>query len=222
LEIASAPAGILVLQKEEFVRRILWIAGLALVSSFIASAQNAPKADIFGGYTYNRVSDFTIPFESLFNAQGPAFPVPAYGLNGYTGSVNVRAYRWLGATLEITDLYGTPLKKVLSTPVNSREHEYSYLAGPRVSVSFRREQWTPFIQALYGEAHGAALVTIPGETGSFYLSKRKYAVAVGGGLDFKLRKHVAARLVQAEYAVTHFESSQQKNLRISTGFVFRF
>ena len=210
------------LQKEEFVRRISWIIGLVIVSSFIASAQSAPRADIFGGYTYNRVSDFTIPFESLFNMQGPAFPVPAYGLNGYTGSVNVRAYRWLGVTAEITDLYGTPLKTIVSTPVNAREHEYSYLAGPRVSVSFRHERWTPFVQALYGEAHGTALVTVPGETGSFYLSERKYTVATGGGLDLALRKHLAARLVQAEYAVTHFEGSQQKNLRISTGLVFRF
>jgi opacity protein-like surface antigen len=182
---------------------------LALVFSFIASAQSAPRADIFGGYTYNRVSGFTIPFQALFNTQGPAFPVPAYGLNGYTGSVNVRAYRWLGVTAEITDLYGTPLKKVLST-------------GPRVSVSFRHERWTPFLQALYGEAHGTALVTVPGEAGSFYISERKFAVAIGGGLDLKLKKHVAVRLAQAEYAVTHFESSQQKNLRISTGFVFRF
>jgi len=204
------------------VRRILWIFGLALVFSFIASAQSAPRADIFGGYTYNRVSGFTIPFQALFNTQGPAFPVPAYGLNGYTGSVNVRAYRWLGVTAEITDLYGTPLKKVLSTPIDSREHEYSYLAGPRVSVSFRHERWTPFLQALYGEAHGTALVTVPGEAGSFYISERKFAVAIGGGLDLKLKKHVAVRLAQAEYAVTHFESSQQKNLRISTGFVFRF
>lgn len=210
------------LQKEKFVRRIPWILTLALVFSFIASAQRAPRAEIFGGYTYNRVSGFTIPFEALFKTQGPAFSVPAYGLNGYTGSVNVRVYRWLGVTAEITDLYGTPLKTVASTPVNSHEHEYSYLAGPRASVSFRHERWTPFLQALYGEAQGTALVTVPGETGSFYLSERKYAVAIGGGLDLKLKKHIAARLVQAEYAVTHFESSQQKNLRISTGFVFRF
>jgi len=204
------------------VRRILWIFSLAFVISFTASAQSAPRAEIFGGYTYNRVSGFTIPFETLFNTQGLAFPVPAYDLNGYTGSVDVKVYKWLGVTAEITDLYGTPIKTIDSTPVNAREHEYSYLAGPRGSVLFRHERWAPFIQALYGGAHGTALVVIPGETGSFYTSERKYAVDIGGGLDLKLNKHVAARLVQAEYAVTHLESGQQNNLRISTGFVFRF
>lgn len=204
------------------MRRIPWIFGFVIVSSFIACAQNAPRAEIFGGYTYNRVSGFTIPLEVLFKVQGPAFQVPAYGLNGYTGSIDVKVYKWLGAAGEVTDLYGAPVKTIESTPISSREHEYSFFAGPRVSVSNLRERWTPFFQALYGEAHGVMAATTPGVTGSFHLSERKHAVAIGGGLDLKIKKQVAVRLVQAEYAVTHFESSQQKNTRISTGFVFRF
>jgi len=45
---------------------------------------------------------------------------------------------------------------------------------------------------------------------------------LGGGVDLKLTKLIAWRLIQAEYLLTHFARSNQNNVRLSTGLVFRF
>ena len=52
-----------------------------------------------------------------------------------------------------------------------------------------------------------------------------FATALGAGFDRKLSKHVAWRVVQAEYLITKFQDGNnnfQNNLRLATGLVFRF
>jgi outer membrane protein OmpA-like peptidoglycan-associated protein len=61
-------------------------------------------------------------------------------------------------------------------------------------------------------------------------SETVFAMALGGGLDVKVRDHLALRLVQAEYLMTRFrdpstiagERAARHNIRLSTGIVFRF
>ena len=65
-------------------------------------------------------------------------------------------------------------------------------------------------------------------------SRNTFAMAVGGGSDMKLGKHVSARLIQLDYFLTRLEAPSttnlfgpssnrnQNNFRCSIGIVFNF
>ncbi len=48
------------------------------------------------------------------------------------------------------------------------------------------------------------------------------AVSVGGGLDFDLTPKFSVRVVEVDYIDAKTFGSNQKNLRVSTGLIFRF
>jgi outer membrane protein OmpA-like peptidoglycan-associated protein/opacity protein-like surface antigen len=107
---------------------------------------------------------------------------------------------------------------------------YTYMFGPR--LSFRRERFTPFVQALFGGAH-ASDVTLNGCSGIGCTPlpfENSFTMTAGGGLDITLNRHVALRLFQVEYALTDFKdptsstgsTAKQNDMRLSAGLVFRF
>ena len=60
-------------------------------------------------------------------------------------------------------------------------------------------------------------------------SLNTFAMAFGGGVDYKLMNHISVRLFDADYLFTHFNPNEfggpnnsQNNLRVSTGVVFNF
>ena len=86
-------------------------------------------------------------------------------------------------------------------------------------MNFRRGKITPFAQVLFG-----GVVTTDGivrSTGT----ENNFAMTAGGGVDFKVSKHVSVRPVQAEYFMTKIPdglNNRQNNFRFSAGVVFRF
>jgi hypothetical protein len=67
---------------------------------------------------------------------------------------------------------------------------------------------------------GAGCTPLPAEN--------SFAWTAGGGLDFNLRRHLAIRIIQAEYLMTRFQdyssgkTTEQDDVRLSAGLVFRF
>jgi len=58
-------------------------------------------------------------------------------------------------------------------------------------------------------------------------TQNAFAMTAGGGVDYKLLDHFSVRPFQAEYLMTRFGEGTlgtrtQNNLRVSTGFLFRF
>jgi opacity protein-like surface antigen len=90
--------------------------------------------------------------------------------------------------------------------------------GPRISISVGR--WKPFGQALFGVAHISS---------NGFGSDNSFAMALGGGLDYRIVKPVAWRF-QLDYMRTQLTlpgfgfapGSAQNNSRFSTGIVLRF
>jgi len=120
---------------------------------------------------------------------------PSINANGWNAAVNGNLNRWLGVTADFSGAY------------KNGGHLHTYMFGPTFSA--RTERVTPFAHALFGGATGG------GET--------FFSMAVGGGLDVNANKHVALRLVQADWLL--FRSgglTDKKNVRVSTGLVFRF
>jgi opacity protein-like surface antigen len=186
------------------MKRWALFCGLMLIFAGVASAQDTPKAEVFGGYSYIHVS------ENSFGAN----------LNGGSASLSYNPNSWLGLVGDFGGYHGGPSF--------GNGDVYSYLFGPK--IAFRRGRITPFVQTLFGGAHAsgsgntclAARVRPEGTSCTTSVSENSFAMTVGGGLDWNATEHIGVRLIQAEYLLTDFVSTRQNNARISAGVVFRF
>jgi opacity protein-like surface antigen len=182
---------------------------LAVVSLFGATAyaqESAPKLDVFAGYSY-------------LQANPGVKGVDSFHLHGGSASAAYNFNSWLSG---VADFGGYNNGNILGTGASGTIS--TYLFGPRVSYRRLRHfhKVTPFGQVLFGVAHAnsSAFGTTSSQNG--------FAMTAGGGVDYKLFDHFAIRPVQAEYLLTRFGvgtvagTQTQNNLRLSTGFVFRF
>jgi opacity protein-like surface antigen len=178
------------------MKRLLFLAGLMLFLPLIASAQEAPKAEVFGGYSY-------------FRADGQGGP--SENLNGWNGSVVGNLNKWFGVKADFSGNYGN----TTFAGITSHDSIYTYTVGPQVSYR-KSERVTPFVHALFGGAHfrSNALGTTFTDNG--------FAMYLGGGVDVKLTKSLALRAFQTDYALDRVSGSNLNNFRFSTGLVFRF
>jgi len=182
-----------------------------------------PKIEWFLGYSFWR-----------------ALPTSSHNRMGYLhgGSTSV-AYnfnRYLGLVADFAGFDNSRLTLFSPTgspTVDSNGSAYTYTFGPRLSYR-RYERFTPFVQSLFGGVH-ASSVKISGCTGDPSCtplgSDNSFVTMLGTGLDIKLSRHIALRLLEGDFLLTHFrdplstngeERGWQKNARLSTGIVFRF
>ena len=95
--------------------------------------------------------------------------------------------------------------------------------GPRYTWSLPSRKLTVFGQGLIGEAFGSDSI-FPTPRGA-QTDTTSFALQVGGGVDLRLSKHLAVRLLQADWLRTQFPNAStnvQNNLRLGAGIVFRF
>jgi outer membrane protein OmpA-like peptidoglycan-associated protein len=172
--------------------------------------QVTPTAELFAGYSYLRFNPRVNGTAQTFDNQG--------GTASIAGNVN----RWLGLVAD----FGFYKVSGDLQPGSSGKAQ-TYLFGPR--FSHRGERWTPFASVLLGAARMSVDSSTPvAGSNNFFnntVHKNAFATAFGVGFDYKLSRHVAWRVVQAEYLITKFpdgNSNFQNNLRLATGLVFRF
>lgn len=186
--------------KLKFVVSLLAVFALSAVSGF--AQESAPKVDVFAGYSY-------------LQANPGVTGVDSFHLHGGSASA---AYHFTNSLSAVADFGGYDNGNLLGTGTDGRL--YTYLFGPRLSYRHYRK-FTPFGQVLLGSAHANASAF--GTTGS----QNAFAMTAGGGFDYKLFDRFWIRPVQAEYLLTRFREGalgarNENNLRLSTGFVFRF
>ena len=175
----------------------VWLFGAA------AQAQDVSKFDVFAGYSYVRANPATSGIDS-------------FNMNGGSASLAYNANNWLSA---VADFGGYHTNNILGTGIDGTLS--TYLFGPRISYH-HDSRITPFGQVLFGVAH------IGGDNGlAFSTSNNSFAMAIGGGVDFKVSHRFSIRPVQVAYLMTHFNelglgAQNQNNLRVSTGVVFHF
>jgi hypothetical protein len=190
-------------------------------------APSAPKAEIFGGYSYLRNN--------------------SNGFNGWEGQGTVNFSRHLGITAQFDGNYRNALSGPLSsiTSITSflgispgvNQHFYDFLVGPTATARFGKN--AVFAHALFGGAHSSlsAGVGLPfvGGLSSGVTSATGFAMDFGGGIDIGLTRHIALRAAQVDYLQTRFNAAdalsfglttstgaRQNNFRYSAGIVFRF
>jgi opacity protein-like surface antigen len=168
---------------------------LCVLLSVFSVAQEFPRVEVFGGYSYMR-----------------SWPegAPGTNLNGWNGAMQYNTSRSIGFKADVSGHYGTP---VAGTTVNS----YSFLFGPVISSRVEGSPgFTPFLHGLVGANRVSA------STAGLNASDTAFAMALGGGLDVKAARRVSARLVQVDYLFTkHGTATHQNNIRVSAGVVFQ-
>jgi hypothetical protein len=198
------------------LRRILALAIASLAAS-AASAQVPTRGNVFFGYSYLNTTPLT--FVGITSRQG---------LNGWEGSVEGKVFRYVGLVADIGGNYGSqtlPIAVgtcaigVVCSPLRANTHVQNFLFGPRVSANFGKIR--TFGEFLVGAGRVSANMTsnlpdnfpIPPDT--------TFAMAIGGGLDYKIIRPIAVRF-QGDYIRTSFFGTNQNNIRLSTGIVLRF
>ena len=170
------------------------------------SVYGNPPIEVYGGYAY-----VFRPYDS--SSQTPI----KWGMNGWDSSVRLPLPllpNWLGIKGDASGSYRS------NGSLDLDPHAYFFLLGPQATAHLRRS--TIWAHALAGSAllNDAALSALKSNT--------TFALALGGGVDFGLKRNIAWR-VSLDYFNTHFQSSDpalhelaNSNGRVSTGPVWRF
>ncbi len=185
-------------------RMVVSLLGFLSLCGGIAHAQETPKIDVFAGYSYIR------------DNPGPTSG-DSFSLNGGNASVTYHIKDWIGG---VADFGGYHNGNILGTGADGTLS--TYLFGPRVSYRSYRH-FTPFAEALFGVAHAGASIG-GGTLGS---TQNSFAMAIGGGVDYRLTNRFSLRPLEVDYLLTRFSEGSpntqtQNNLRASTGIVIHF
>jgi hypothetical protein len=186
-------------------KRLIIALVIGLCALPVMAQENMPKAEIFGGYQYTRMG-----------VSGSGF-----NLNGWNGSVTGNLNNWLGVTADFSGAYKSVSASAGGISASADFKSYTYTFGPVVSAN-RGGAFTPFAHALFGGVRASVSGSGTG-LGTLSASDSGFAMMLGGGADARLTKHIAVRLVQADWLRYSISGeSGNSNARISTGLVFRF
>jgi hypothetical protein len=210
------------------MRKVFAALAMVLCFTFIAAAQDIPRMETFLGFTFVRWSSGT-------NA-------PSFNSYGGSGQFVYNIGKHLSAVADLGAVHNGYMNDL---PIDNTVS--SFLFGPRLTLNYG-PRMRPYIQVLWGVAHLAsstrfdALVLAsyrylnitdplpPGLPVNVRLSANDtaFAMTVGGGLDFRINRHVSLRPVAMDYYLTRFQNfrtlgdDSQGNLRITTGVNFTF
>jgi len=163
---------------------------------------------VFGGYQYLHFGNTTTDSVS---GSGQSY-------NGWDGAATFNFNKHLGLTGDFGGGYAT-IGGVSS-------HIYTYTGGPVLSLD-AGGKINPFVHALFGGAHASA------SESSVSISENGFTTMLGGGVDVKVNRAIAVRLIQVDWLYYHLGSTtvagvtlpsvgQSNNVRIATGIVIPF
>src|SRR5713101_3978893 len=154
------------------MRKLSILGGLILFAAVPAVAQDNPKGEVAGNYTYIRI-----------NPGGGATSENCHG-GGGSAAWNLNSY--FGVVGEFSGCKVTGLASGVSA------HAFSYLFGPR--LTYRTQgKFEPFGEFLFGGAHDSA------SAGGTTVTDSAFAMALGGGVDYKATRSIVLRLGKLHY-----------------------
>jgi opacity protein-like surface antigen len=176
----------------ERVRLALFAAFAVLCSagSFAAAQEwTAPKWELYGGYS------FFHPGADVHGVlPGGILPVSSRleaNPRGVGASVTYDFNRWLGITLDSSTLWNSG--EVGAARVDDAALSNLSL-GPK--ITFRHARFSPFLEALVGDHR-----LMP----DAFHDIQKLGFMAGGGLDVNLTRHVALRLLRADFVFSNYQ-----------------
>jgi opacity protein-like surface antigen len=219
-----------------------------LISSFALAQDAPPKVQVFGGYSllHADAAGLTSQTMDFVLGQGASTFALKSNFNGWSAEAQYNLDRWIGIAVDFGGQSGGPITTTsFAQGIGGlpNGNSYSVLAGPVISYR-TKSKLTPYVHALFGvdraRLDGGSLTGVAGAPVSFNAETyTDFAIALGGGVDYRLTRHFAIRAGQLDWFHTSvnynkfygsaFDSDQfegirtrQRNLRFSAGVVVQF
>jgi len=183
---------------------LLFFVAIPLCQGQFLGELSRRNTDVYGGYSYTTNN----------------FIVNQGGVSGWDAGVDLRTKKWLDAAMEISGY---------DTTLNFGEHlnMIAVLFGPQLRLPVRRMPRA----SVFGEFLIGAAVA---QQDNFFVSQKftnstEFAWTAQGGLDYRLRRHLALR-AQGGYLYSRFHTALEQaepyfpagHPRVSSGVVYRF
>jgi outer membrane protein OmpA-like peptidoglycan-associated protein len=186
----------------------------ALASPAAAQNQPVPKWELYGGYSF-----FDPGANITGTLPGALLPLTSRLESNPRGagvSITYNIDQWIGLTLDTSTHWGSG---EITLPKRIDDTAFSSLSfGPKITL--RHERFAPFLEVLVGDHR-----LMP----DAFHDVDKLGVMIGGGLDVNLSRHVALRLIRADYVLSNYRygnsgvpSTEIRGLRAQTGLVYMF
>lgn len=149
-------------------------------------------------------------------ANAPPTACGCFDMNGAFVSGSAELKYWLSAAAEVTAGHANNIG-----PLGQNLTLTTYTVGPR--VTFRRQRFVTYVQALFGAAHGSDSYFPEGN--SYSTNATGFAFSAGGGVDYHLNHRFAIKLIEAQYLHTDFPNGTnngQNHLMLGAGLVVKF
>jgi OmpA family len=181
------------------MKKSLLIFAYLLMGAGISAAQDeVPKVEVPVGF-------------SFINVHPNLPPITSFNLYGGGGQIDINFGRYLGIKGDVMgySLGGlTTALKNQGLTTTASGNLFTYMAGPQIKKHTGRIQ--PFGEALFGGAHTngyGIIVNAEGGTVSGSGNNNGFAMAVGGGIDFKVNRHLSLRPGEVDYLLTRFTAN---------------
>jgi outer membrane protein OmpA-like peptidoglycan-associated protein/opacity protein-like surface antigen len=205
--------------KGRLARRLTMLSAMiAVLCTFAAVAaaqeQPPPKWELFGGYS-------VFDPGATINGELPGALLPLssrleWNPRGAGASVTYNFDKWLGLTLDTSTHWGSGESTFAKRIDDAAFSNLSF--GPK--ITFRHERFSPFLEVLVGDHR-----LMP----DAFHDVDKLGVMIGGGVDVKVSRHIALRLIRADFVLSNYRygppsvpSTEIRGLRAQTGIVFMF
>ena len=187
----------------------------AFATPAAAQDQPAPKWELYGGYSFfhpgadvhGQLPGALLPLSSRLEANP----------RGFGGTITLNVNHWLGISFDGSDHWGSGEKTIPRTIDDAGFANFS--VGPK--ITYRGHRFSPFVEVLVG-GHRLMPETFHDVT--------KLGFMFGGGLDINLSRHVALRLLRADYVISDYRfgaspvtpNTEIRGVRLQTGLNFMF
>jgi opacity protein-like surface antigen len=215
-----------------------------LIGSFAFAQDATPKVQVFGGFSLVHAATGGLTSEKLDLDLGQNFDAfgVATNFNGWNAEGQYNANRWVGIVADFAGRYGSQITGASGVSGLPSGNAYSVLAGPVLSYR-TKSKLTPFAHALFGwdrtRLGASTLSGVSSPVSTTATTSTDFAIALGGGVDYKIFRHFALRVGQLDYYHTSLDlnkfyqsafgtgllqglATHLGNLRFSTGAVVRF
>ena len=203
---------------------------LVVCSAAVTQAQQEyPKVEVFGGYSLEHLglpdSDLNQLQTALEDLGATSVSSSKWLKEGFAGSFTYNATKSLGIEADVRWNRGTIINtSIAGVGASVRFTDVPVLFGPR--FTFRSgDAVTPFVHVLFGLDHASISGTGSASGQSISVggpSSNGFGMAAGGGLDVKVTKLLAIRVIQADYYYSRPFSTNLNNFDLAFGAVFRF
>jgi hypothetical protein len=203
------------------------VAATMLISA-LAFAQDAPKLEIFGDYTYMQFNPSITGVQSrAFNGGGGG---AQFNINNYFGiKGDFQGYGSTEWTVHVTSPIPTPGGIIPVGTYVTKANMFTYLFGPVVGVHAKKVN--VYGEVLFGGSNtsgytGIYSTAIPGISASYNPNQHPFTMAVGGGIDWNVNPKVAIRLGEFDWILTRYtnvftNTNNQNSFRYLAGVVIK-